>query len=67
MRRAVDFFATLLEMSAPSIEAAGSLDRAVRYGLVDGSPDLLEALRALVPVSRGGSGLKLALGSELHL
>ena len=46
--------ADLLEMTAPAIEAAGSIQRAVRLGVIGGAPMITRQLERLVPESRGG-------------
>lgn len=45
----------LREFAAPSIEAAGSLQNALRLGIIGGSPDMVAELHSLTPASRGGS------------
>ncbi len=48
----------LLDMSAPQIEAAGSVDRAIECGLMGGfgaaGEFMVEGLRMVLPVHRGG-------------
>jgi hypothetical protein len=55
MQGELGFIGAMLELAAPGIEAAGNLDRAVRLGIVDGSPDVIGLLREIVPISRGGN------------
>jgi hypothetical protein len=53
---AIDQVAMLLQFLAPTIEAAGTWQRAERLGLFDNmGPDVdLSRIRKIVPLSRGG-------------
>lgn len=44
----------LLLLSAPAIEAAGSLDRAIRVGAIQCDPHTAKQLRKTLPKSMGG-------------
>ena len=44
----------LLELSAPAIEAAGSIQRALRLGVMGCDEETAKQLEQFVPVSRGG-------------
>ncbi len=45
---------TLLQSAAPAIEACGSIQRALRLGVIDSDPSAIRQLAKMVPVSRGG-------------
>jgi hypothetical protein len=44
----------LLSLSAPAIEAAGSVQRAFRFGILGCDPETAKELERMVPISRGG-------------
>jgi hypothetical protein len=53
--RCTDFLGAMLNTTAPTIEAAGNFDRALRLGLIGGPPEMIDMLRDVVPISRGGN------------